>query len=427
MRMNVTVLKATSVTELKAHAMKRTLFYALVFPLLLATFFIFRPSVSVAGAPGQAMAPLVTITTVEIKDIPLPLEYSAQTAGSREVEVRARVGGILEERTYVEGSIVKKGQKLFQIDPSTYKAALDQAKGELAQAKARYNQNKVTSERIVRLYSEQVVSRQERDDAVAGFEASKADMEAAAAKVANAQINLDWTTVTAPISGLTSKETVSEGNLIDMSRDGSLLTSIVQTDPLYVNFSIPGTEFMKLRKMIDAGKLIVPVNNGYVASLALSDGTVFPHKGAVTFIDSQEDPSTASVRARASFPNPDNALYPGQFVRAVLEGAVIKNAVAVPQSAVLATQQGTICFTLDENNQAVLKPVVVSGNLGNLAIIEKGLEKGDRLIVEGILKVRPGSPVVLAPEVNKGQGAAPGHPKDGQKSAPKTEPSAKKK
>lgn len=350
------------------------------------------------GAPGGAMAPLVTVMTIEAKDIPLPLEYSAQTAGSREVEVRARVGGILEERTYVEGSMVRKGQKLFQIDPSTYKAALDQAKGELAQTQARFHQSKVTSERIVRLYAEQVVSRQERDDAVAGFEASKADMEAATAKVADAQINLDWTSVTAPISGLTSKETVSEGNLIDMSREGSLLTTIVQTDPLYVNFAMPGTEFLKLRKMIEAGKLTVPVNNGFVASLTLSDGTAFPHKGVITFMDSQEDPSTASVRARASFPNPDNALYPGQFVRITLHGTVIHNAIAVPQSAVLTTQQGTICFTLDEKNNAVLKPVVVAGNLGNFAIIEKGLEKGDRLVVEGILKVKPGSPVIVAPD-----------------------------
>jgi len=295
------------------------------------------------GSPASAPPPPpVKAMTIEARDIPLTYEYPAQVEGSREVDVRAQVGGILKERTYVEGSYVNAGDVLFRIAPDSYDASLEQAEGELERLKATMELTRLERDRTVSLYSQDAVSTQERDDAVSQYEAARAAVRTAEGALRTARINKGYTEVTAPISGITSKETVSEGSLVTTSSTGSLLTTITRMDPVYVNFSVPGTELLKLRRRMAKGDIVM-AESGPTVRLRLSDGSIYEHAGRVTFTDKQEDPRTGTVRARAEVPNPDALVLPGGFVRVLVDGSVLKNAVIVPQRAVMFTRATTTC------------------------------------------------------------------------------------
>ncbi|AAS94544.1 efflux RND transporter periplasmic adaptor subunit [Nitratidesulfovibrio vulgaris] len=352
---------------------------------------------------GAPPAPLVEVKTITAGDVPVTSEYVAQTAGSREVEVRARVTGILLKRTYTEGRPIKKGALMFEIDPDTYKAALDQAEGQLAQEQARLSRARLERDRVLALYADNAVSQKDRDDAVTEFDSASAAVKVAQARVKEARINLGYTRVDAPIAGVTSKEVRSEGSLVSPSADGSLLTTITRLDPLYVNFGVPGTEMSSLRRLIESGKAEMPAD-GLAVQLTLPDGTVYARTGKITFTDKQVDQTTGTVRSRAEFPNPEAEVMPGQFVRAKVLGLVLKNAIIVPQRAVLETQKGPMVYVVGSDMVANLRPVVVAEALGGDYLIEKGLSGGETIIVEGIIKARPGQPVRVAQPAN---GAAP--------------------
>lgn len=249
--------------------------------------------------------PEVTVVTVKPADVPLPLEYVGQTAGSREVEVRARVSGILLKRLYAEGRPVKAGDALYQIDPEQAKAALDQARGALEVEQAKLIRAKQDQARILPLFAENAVSQKDRDEAVANFESAQASAAAARARVREAQINMDYTRVTAPISGMTSKEVRSEGSLVSPSGDASLLTKISQLDPMYVNFSMSDNELLRLRTWQAQGRFEPPEGERYTVEVKLSDGSMFPTAGRLNFTDNLIDPSTGAIRSRAEFANPD--------------------------------------------------------------------------------------------------------------------------
>lgn len=340
-------------------------------------------------------APLVELKTITAGDVPLTSEYVAQTAGSREVEVRARVTGILLRRAYTEGRPIRKGSLMFEIDPDTYKANLDQAEGQLAQEQARLSRARVERDRVLSLYSENAVSQKDRDDAVTEFESASAAVKVAQAKVKEARINLGYTRVDAPISGVTSKEVRSEGSLVGPTAEGSLLTTITQLDPLYVNFGVPGTAMSGLRRLIESGKAEV-AKGGLTVEITLPDGTLYGRPGKITFTDKQVDQTTGTVRSRAEFANPEAEVMPGQFVRALVRGITLKNAIIVPQRAVLETQKGPMVYVVGADMMANLRPVVVAEPIGSDYLIEKGLSDGDQIIVEGIIKARPGQPVRVA-------------------------------
>lgn len=340
--------------------------------------------------------PGVTVITLETKNIPITGEFVGQTAGYREVEVRSQVSGILQKRAYTEGQVVKQGDLLFQIDPAPYQAALNQAKGNLSQAEARLYQAKLDNDRFIKLYSEAAVSKKERDDAVAAYKAAKGDAASARAMVDDAQINLGYTTVLAPISGSTSEETVSEGNLINV---GQMLTKLVQLDPLYVNFSIPSTDVLRFRDMIKRGILLPPPENKFNVEIKLSNGAIYGGSGELNFVDPRVDPNTSSIKARAQLENTDDAILPGQFARVYMKGYMLKDALAVPQRAVLTTQDGPMIYVLDDKNVATLRPVVQELTVNNEYVLRQGAKPGERIVVDGIMKVRPGKPVqVVAPK-----------------------------
>ena len=346
-----------------------------------------QPSQQTAARPS----PLVSIQTVEARDVPVTGNFVGQTEGSRAVELRAQVSGILVSRKYKEGSYVKKGTLMFEIEPDTYKAALAQAQGALAQVQARYTQTQQDLKRMRPLYAQNAVSRRDLDMAQAAFDGAKADLMSAQAAVDEANIKLNYAYVIAPIDGYAGQEHRSVGNLINAaSPSENLLTIVNQVDPIYVNFSIPSPKIMRMRTLMAQKRL--STDNVY-AKIALADGSEYPQEGHVTFIDKAVSPDTSVVAARAEFTNPDLFVLPGQFVRVTIYGPKLLNVILVPQKAVIQTQKGSMVVVVDKENVAQMRPVVLSDSLGEVFLLEKGLEPGDRIVIEGANKVIPGQPV----------------------------------
>jgi membrane fusion protein, multidrug efflux system len=341
--------------------------------------------------PQQAPPPPeVAVQTVQANGVPLDLTYTARTVGSREVEVRARVGGILLKRRYEEGSRVKEGQPLFLIDQEPIRARVASARAELSVAKARMDEAKRQRDRILPLFEQNAVSQSRRDEAVSGFEVAQANMEAAESNFRTAQLDLEYTDVRAPISGLTSREVMSEGSLVSTEQSSSLLTTIVQVDPLYVEFSVPEAE----ASLIRGGLAPSPTAVAPIVKLLLDDGSEYSDSAKVTFVDNAVDRGSGTVRVRAVLRNPDGKLLPGQFVRAKVEGVSLANAVSVPRKAVMANSQGASVFIVGSDNKVEVRPVQVARNMGNNVVITQGLQAGDRYIVEGaFMRVQPGMQV----------------------------------
>jgi len=356
----------------------------------------------------------VTTMTAAPHSFPVSFEYVGQTIGSKDVEVRARVTGIVEKRLYQEGQPVKAGQPLFVIDPKPYAAQVAAAEAEVARAQAQKAQADREAARLKPLAERKAIGQKEADDA-----ASNADFAAAAVKSANAKLdelklNLGYTRVVAPISGLSSRAQVSEGALA--TQNTTLLTTISQTDPIWVAFTISENEQLRLNKATAAGTLALPKDNAFDVTIKLSDGSVFPRRGKINFADTRVNPTTGTYEMRAEVPNGDLALKPGQFVRVVLRGAERKNAIAVPQAAVLDGPQGKFVYVTgkdkDGKDVAQPRPVVVGDWVDaggtNQWLIESGLKPGDVVITDGIAKLMPGGPIHLGGPATAG--GAPGGP-----------------
>jgi len=345
------------------------------------------------GSPGGGMPPAeVSAVTVEAKSLPVAFEYVGQTAGSREVEVRARVTGILLTRNFEEGARVKKGQSLFTIDRAPYEAALARAQADVAAAEARAQQAARNAARLKPLYAEKAVSQKDYDDAVSAEAIGNADVKAARARLAEVRLNLGYTKVEAPVSGIAGRSMRSEGSLV--SGPEVLLTTVVQADPIWVNFGIPDNEQSRLEKEAQAGRLTLPKK--FEVELRLADGSLHPVKGTLDFTDVRISPSTGTREARAELPNAEAVLSPGQFVRVILHGAVRPNALLVPQRAVLEGPQGKFVYLVNEKNQAESRPVQVGEWSGDAWIITGGLKGGERVIIDGLMKLGPGAPVKIS-------------------------------
>lgn len=364
---------------------------------------LLAPSIQAADAPPTA----VTVEQIKAGELPIVLEYPARTAGYREVQVRAQVGGILQERTYQEGSRVQKDQVLFRIDPRPYEAALARAKGALAQEQARFRQTDRDLKRIRELQKKGFASESELDNAISNFEQSKANIEAAQAEVQSRQIDLDYTTVKAPITGITSKESVSEGSLIVAGDpSASLLTQITQLDPIFVNFAYPDAEAERLRREVSEGSLALPTSGKLSVEVHFGDGSAYPTAGEVDFTDSLIDRGTGTVSARGVVPNPDQKLLPGQFVRVQVKGMTRPNAITVPERAVAQGPRGTFVYVVDEQGLARMRQVTAGDTASGRWVILAGVSDGERVIVDGLAKVRPDSPV----QVEEAKAATPASP-----------------
>ena len=346
----------------------------------------------------------VDVEVMHAQDIPLTFEFAARAQGSKETEVRARVGGILLKRNYIEGAEVEEGSILFEIDPEPYQVALDQAKAKLEQTRAELKNAKTQLDRTEKLYKQKYASEKAYDDAVAAYDSLQASLLLAQAEVDAAQLNLNYTKVKAPISGLTSMEAQSEGSLISTSGNSGLLTSITQLDPIYVMFSLSENEMMMISDMIATGKLKNPEDkNALRAWVRLGNGLIYNLPGEINFINPGIDSSTGTIKLRAVFPNPRKNLRPGQFMRLSIEGFIRNNALTVPQRAVMQGANGTFVYVVKdgvlEENEIKISLAADNGRW----IVDSGLEDGDLVVVDNLLKLRPGmavEPIVKSVETS---------------------------
>ena len=336
-----------------------------------------------AGAPPPAE---VVVATAQRGDLPLDLTYTASSRGSREVEVRARVSGILLSRHFQEGSFVKKGALLFKIDPAPFKAAAQVAAGNLAVEKARLAQTLREKERILPLFEKNGVSQRERDDAVSAWEIAQANVAAAEARLRQANLELGYTSVTAPLSGYTSKESRSEGSLVQAGSDSSLLTRIFRLDPLYIEFAMPDSEARTLRQL-RGWRIGIPV------AVLAADGHGVARRATLDFLDSAVDGSSATVRARASLANPDSALLPGEFLRVRLEDLTLSQVVTIETRALVQGPTGPFVWVIGAGGAATMTPVKTGQRSGERVVITEGLAGGEEVVVEGLMKVYPGATV----------------------------------
>ncbi|MFO1395568.1 MAG: efflux RND transporter periplasmic adaptor subunit [Burkholderiales bacterium] len=371
-----------------------------------------------AGFHGFPPAQVTTVK-VEPRTLPATYEYVGQTTGSKEVEVRARVTGILEKKSFEEGSRVKAGQQLFLIDPKPLQAQAAALEAEVVRAQAQKAQAERELARLKPLAERKAVGQKEADDAASNLDMANASVKAAQAKLAEAQLNLGYTRVTAPISGLSSRAPKSEGSLV--TANDTLLTTISQVDPMWIPFPVAENVQLQLNKAVQEGRLTLPKDWSFDVAVQLSDGSILQRKGKINFADTRINPSTGTFELRAEVPNADGALKPGQFVRVKLMGAVRNNALAVPQVAVMDSPQGKFVYvaTKDKDGKDVaamrilqLGEWAVADNT-NLWIVESGLKPGDLVIVDGVSKLRPGAPIVLGggtPPAAGAPGAAPAAP-----------------
>jgi membrane fusion protein (multidrug efflux system) len=355
---------------------------------------------------GQMPPPEVAVVTVAPQTLPVRYEYVGQTAGYREVEVRARVNGILLKRNYQEGATVKRGQSLFLIDPAPFQVALAKAEADLATAEARQAQATREADRLKSVLDIRAVSRKEYDDAVSSAQIAAAEVKGARARVTEAKLNLDYTRVESPIAGVSSRALQSEGTLV--SGPQVLLTSVTQIDPIYVIFGIPEADQLRIRRDVEAKRLELPPDRRFEVSVTLADGATYGKQGKLDFTDVRVNPATGTVEARADLPNPDGMLRPGQFVRVRLGGATRPNAITVPQRAVLEGPKGKFVYVVDAESKAEARPVAVGEWVGEAWVIDSGLAAGDRVIVDGVMKIGPGAPVTIAASKPEAQPAQPG-------------------
>jgi membrane fusion protein (multidrug efflux system) len=366
------------------------------------------------GAGGGMPPALVAVQEVQPKTIPVEFEYPAQTAGSREVEVRSRVPGILLKRNFSEGARVSAGQSLFSIERTTYEAAVARAEADVAAAEARFNAAARNAARTKPLFEAKAASQKDFDDATSAHEVAGAELKAARARLTDAKLNLGYTNVESPVSGFSSRALKSEGSLI--SGPDMLLTTVSQVDPMYVNFGLSEAEQTRLRNEARAGKLALPKDDRFDVTVKFEDGRVYSRTGKLAFTDVRVNPQTGTSDARAELPNPGGEIRPGQFVRVILKGATRPDAIAVPQRAVMEMGGSKIVYLL-QDGKALPRPVVVGDWTGSDWIITSGLAPGDKVIVDGLAKIFfPGAPVQVG-DPNAPPPGAPGAP--GKGPAPK--------
>ena len=350
--------------------------------------------------PGGMPPSEVSVMTVTPTSVPASFEYVGQTAGSREVEVRARVTGILQKRNFTEGERVSKGQSLFSLDPAPMQSAFAAAEAARAGAEARLTQAQHNAARLKPLYAAKAASQKEYDDAVSAQAIADADLKGARARLDEAKLNLGYTRVVAPLSGIAGRALRSEGNYI--SGPDVLLTSVIQIDPMYVLFGIADDERLKLKREVDAGRLTLPKDGQFAVSVKLADGRVYEKTGKMNFSDVRISGNTGTSETRAELPNPASVLRPGQFVRVTLSGAQRNSAILVPQRSVLQGPQGRFVYIVNAQNQAEIRPVTAGDWSGESWLIETGLQAGDKVIVDGVMKIGPGAPVrIAAPAATK--------------------------
>jgi membrane fusion protein (multidrug efflux system) len=355
------------------------------------------------SAPAQEVSQ-VEVVTVTRQTIPDEPEFIGRAEASRPVEIRSQVTGLLKAVLYPEGRDVKKGDRLYQIDPVPFQAAAAMAKAKIAEAEARVVQAKQDLARVKPLLAEQAVSQKDVDDAVAGDLAAKALLQGAKAELIKAQFDLDNTLITAPIDGLIERSRYYEGRLVSAQTD--LLTVVHRVDPMYVVVSVPETFILKRRRDIESKKITHPGVYQLRGRLTLMDDSVYPDEGVLDLLEPGLRTETGSRQTRITFPNPNRTLLPGQFVKVRFTGDTNTDAILIPQRAVLQGPQGPFVYVVGQDEKIDIRDVAASDWKGDQWLIDGGLKTGDRVVVNGLMKIGPGAPVKAVPWNPTGAAAA---------------------
>lgn len=349
-----------------------------------------------AAKPGAAPATPVGVLTLQPQRVELSAELAGRTVAYQTAEVRPQVSGIVKTRAFTEGSDVKTGQVLYQIDPASYQAALDSAKAALAKAEANATTARLKAGRYDELAGIDAVSKQLRDDARAALQQAQADVAAATAAVRTAQIDLDRTRVAAPIAGRIGRSAVTPGALVTANQAGTMAT-LQQLDPIYVDVTQTSAELLRLQRQLADGTLQRDAAGQARVKLLLEDGSTYALEGRLQFSELQVDPASGSVTLRAQFPNPKRQLLPGMYVRAQVQSGVQAQALLVPQSAVSRDAKGNATALVVKDGKAEARQLQASTVVNGQWLVTSGLAAGDQLIVDGLQRLRPGAPVQAAP------------------------------
>lgn len=362
------------------------------------------PNDAQQAAAQQQMPPTeVGVIVVQPQSVEQSVELSGRTTAFEISEVRPQTSGVVQKRLFTEGSYVREGQALYEIDSRTNRASVDSARAALARQQANLNVLRVKEGRYRQLVGSNAISKQEYDDIVAQVKLAEADVAATRAELRNAEINLGYSTVRAPISGQTNRSTVTAGALVTASQQEPLVT-IQRLDPIYVDINQSSAELLRLRQQLSKGDL--NSSNNTTVKLKLEDGSYYPVEGRLAFSDASVNPDTGTVTLRAVFPNPNHLLLPGMFATAQIVQGVIPNAILIPQAAISRTPTGqAMAMIVNAKGIVEQRPVTTVGTQGSNWIVTEGLQTGDKVIVEGVAKVKPDQQVVAKPY--QPQGAAP--------------------
>lgn len=372
--------------------MNRIAAFTLSSVLLLAFSGCERPKAQGMEPPPPGPVP-VSVEEVKSGTFPAVLEATGQTQAYYTVQVYARVSGYLLKRAYTEGEMVKKGETLFEIDPSDLKNSLESAKAAYELASANHTNAKAILNRIKPLAAANAASQQDLDTATANERNTAAAVMGAKASMEQAKLNLSYTTIKAPISGFVDKSKIDVGTYIAAGANG-LLTTIYQNDPIYINFTFSENERLARQNAIAGGKLTAPKDGQYDVELTLGDGTALTRKGKINFIAPFIDSATGTITYRAIIDNKDHKLLPGQFVHVKVKGMEWKNALYVPQKTVLTGDKGKFVYAVESNNTVTPKPVVTAGWIGENVLIESGVKVGDKIAADGLPKLKPGADII---------------------------------
>ena len=357
-----------------------------------------------AVAPPQP--PVVSVVAVMPKDVPVTVEYVAQTQSSHLVNIHARVSGFLDKRVYTEGAVVKEGQVLFLLDAKPFQSLLNQAKAALSMQKATLETARSNLARTKPLAEQNALSQKDLDDAKGQFDSATASVEQSSAQVETAQQNLSYTTITSPVTGVTSAAQQTDGTYI--SSENSLLTTVAVLSPMWVNFSISENEMQRFRNQVDRGLMRRPKDDSYTVEIILVDGSIYPHTGRIAFADPSYNSQTGTFLIRVSVDNPKGVLRPNQYVRVRLKGAIRPNAILLPQAAMQQGPKGHFVWVVGSDGRVDQRPVVVGDWHGNDWFIFEGLAAGEQVVVEGTLSLRPDMPVTVKPYSAGPESAAAG-------------------
>jgi membrane fusion protein (multidrug efflux system) len=355
---------------------------------------------------GEAAKPVeVTALTVAAKDVPVSYEFVAQTQSSRQVNIQARVSGFLEKRVYTEGTMVKEGQVLFLMDAKPFQVQVDAKAAALARQQAGLEVARADLERTKPLAAKEALSQKDLDDANGAYLQAAASVEQAKADLETAKLNLSYCTILSPVTGITGAAVQQDGTYI--SPQNSLLTTVAVLSPIWVNFSVSENEMQAVRELVRQGRMRTPADGNFTVEVLLVDGTLFPHKGRITFAAPSFNAETGTFLLRASVDNPDGILRPNAYVRVRLTGAVRPDAILVPQRAVLEGAEGHFVWVVDKEGKARPRPVQVGRWYGGEEwIVSEGLQSGDQVIVDGTMALHAGTPVVVRPAAGTGTAGA---------------------